>query len=101
MRTILKNSAKTQKYLEAKPIIYMVACWARWGVREYRFEKFKQKGASLIPYVWDYNDHNGFADQYELIPLEHATIGRIFSWTFHEDSAKILAEALNNKFGFN
>ena len=104
MKKILKNNEKTNEYLKSLTPVYIIACWANWGIREYpfsgEFTKVKypgQKDWIYIPLVWDYNDHNGYADQYELIRLDHTTTGHIFDWTFNKHTAEILVKYLQGK----
>lgn len=93
MKKILKNNAKTKKYLESLPKIYMIACWAGYGVREFPYAgKCDENG---IPYVYDYDDHNGTVDQYELRKLTNTTTGWIYAWTIGKNCANDLANYAN------
>ena len=95
MKHILQNNEKTKEYLDSLPRIYLVACWAHYGVREFPFQKFKR--GTVMPMVWNYNDHNGYADQFELIPIEYTTTGFIYTWTFQKDVAEKLADVLEKE----
>lgn len=101
MKTILQNNHKTQQYLRTLTPIYIVALWARYGVDQFYFSgKFKEEfGADgkiiYTPLVWQYNDHNGETDQYELVPITYTTTGFIEMWTFQQEAAAQLATYLN------
>ena len=98
MKTVLKNNAKAAKYLSKLPKIYLVACWARYGVWDLiwsgKFIKDKDTG-HLEPLVWHYNDHNGTADNWYLRPLHNVTTGFIMTWTQDRCIAESIANALN------
>ena len=92
MKKVLKNNAKTKEYLDKCPKIYMVGFWADYGVREYAFAgKCSESG---IPFVWDYDDHNGTCDSWWLRPLYHVTTGLILAWTTDKRYANEIAEVL-------
>ena len=56
MKKILESTPETREYLESLPKVYMIACWAGYGVREFPFAgKCTTDG---IPLVWDYDDQN-------------------------------------------
>ena len=98
MRKIIKYNSRNRKKIDKLPKIYLIGCWARWGAMEFPFAKFdKDKN----PLVYNYNDHNGTADQWELIPLEHTTTGIIYDWTFSKESAEKIAGLLNKRDGLN
>lgn len=94
MRKILRYSEKNRKRINKLPKIYLIACWARWGVMEFPFYKFTKDN---IPLVYHYNDYNGTADLWELIPIQDATTGWIWDWTFNGMAAKKVAELLNKR----
>lgn len=97
MRSILKNNSKTKKYLESLPKIYMVACWAGFGVREFPFAgKCDENG---VPYVYDYEDRNGTCDEFCLRKLTHTTTGQIYAWTASKKMAEEIADAMNHARG--
>lgn len=99
MRKILKNDSKTKAYLNSLPKIYLVACWAKYGVQEYPFTgkyKTNEKGIS-IPLVYDYDDFNGTCDNYYLRRLDHVTTGWIVMWTQHKEIADKIAELFNKE----
>ena len=37
MKKVLKNTLKTKKYLDKLPKIYLIACWASYGILEFPF----------------------------------------------------------------
>lgn len=88
MKKILPNNAETKNYLESLPRVYIAACWAGWGVRDFPFsEKYADK-EKTIPLIWDYYDFNGAADEYHLIPINQTTTGMIAGWSFSEAMLK-------------
>lgn len=94
MKNILPNSIKTSKKLSKLKTIYLIVCWARWGVLPLKFVKYDKND---IPLVYNYEDHNGTADQYELMSIYHTTTGRIHSWTFDDIEANQIAKELNKR----
>lgn len=99
MRKILKNNTKTKQYLNSLLKVYITACWAnKWGIREFSFSgKFEKENNTYIPLVYDYNDHNGTADQWELVRLDFTTTGYIADWSFNRMVAEDLAKYYNTK----
>lgn len=98
MRKILKNTPKTKAYLDSLPKIYMVGCWAKYGVREYPFtEKYFSENGFSIPLVYDYDDHNGTCDCYWLRRLDCTTTGQILLWTQSKSVASKVAELFNKE----
>ena len=97
MEKILENTTETRECLESLPKIYMIACWAGYGVQAFPFAgKCTTDG---IPFVWDYDDQNGTCDCYFLRKLTDTTTGWIYAWTTSESRAKEIAAALNEKAG--
>lgn len=98
MKKVLKNTAKTKAYLASLPKIYIVGCWAKYGVREYPFtEKYFSENGFSIPLVYDYDDHNGTCDNYWLRRLDLVTSGQVITWTQNRSVAKKFAELLNKE----
>lgn len=98
-KKVLSNNKKTQKYLEKLPKIYVVACWARFGVREYpftgKFIKDEYRGDAYVPLVYDYDDRNGTGDDYYLRKLTNTTTGVIIMWTQNKNIAEKIAAMYN------
>lgn len=93
-----KNNWKTQEYFNKLPVLYIVGCWARYGIRAYHCEINKGKmkvTSSGIPYVWDYYDCNGTCDEWRLVPLSNVTTGSILAWSTSENQCHQIAQALN------
>ena len=96
MKRILKNNTKTKEYLGSLPKVYITACWAKWGIREFPFSgNFEKENNIYIPLVYDYDDHNGTADQWELRRIDFTTTAYIADWTFSKTVAEDLAEYYN------
>jgi hypothetical protein len=98
-KKVLSNNKRTQKYLKKLPKIYVVACWARFGVREYpftgKFIKDKYRGDTYVPLVYDYDDCNGTSDNYYLRKLTNTTTGIIIMWTQNKNIAEKIAAMYN------
>lgn len=99
MKKVLKNNDKTKTYLDSLPKIYLVGCWARYGVRDYPFTgkyETNENGIS-IPIVYDYDDHNGTCDNWYLRRLDYVTTGQIVLWTQSKSMASKVAELFNKE----
>jgi hypothetical protein len=98
-KKVLSNNKRTQKYLEKLPKIYIVACWARFGVREYpftgKFVKDQYRGNVYVPLVYDYDDCNGTGDDYYLRKITNVTTGNIVLWTQNKNIAEKIAAMYN------
>ena len=98
MKTVRKRTPKLQAKLDKLPKMYLIGCWAHYGVMEFpfsgKFQKDKDTGV-MVPLVWHYYDGNGACDNYELIPITYTTTGIIYCWTEYRESAKNIARALN------
>ena len=95
MKKILENTPETREYLASLPKIYMIACWAGYGVREFPFAgKCTTDG---IPFVWIYDDCNGTCDCYFLRKLTNTTTGWIYAWTTSKRRAEEIVAGLNEK----
>lgn len=102
MKRVLKNNDKTKAYLNSLPKIYLVGCWAKYGVSDYPFTgkyETNEYGTS-IPLVYDYDDHNGTCDNYYLRRLDHVTTGTIVLWTQSKNVANKVAELYNKEMGY-
>jgi len=92
MRKTIEASSHRASKIKDLPKIYLIGCWAHFGVREYPFSgKCTPEG---IPLVWDYNDFNGTQDLYVLTKLTNVTTGSIFAWTTSRRLAETTAERL-------
>ena len=99
LRKHLPHNQKTKDKLAKLPKIYLIACWARYGVLEFPFsgedKKGKDAGSPLIryiPLVWDFDDHNGVYPEYVLRPITWTTTAAIRGWVRDEQQAKDTAE---------
>ena len=93
LRKRLKNTKKTKDKLAKLPKIYLVACWARYGVLEFPFSgRYKKINKKPIPLVWDFDDHNGTYPEYVLRPITWTTTAAIRGWLRDEQQAKDTAE---------
>ena len=100
MKTKLPDNAKAARIRQKCRKIYIVSCWAKYGVSVYDFSgKCDEAG---VPLVWDYLDHNGEREaEWVLRSIYHTTCGRIYAWTDIRDNAIYIANALNKQAGFD
>lgn len=99
-RKILPNTARTKRYLDSLPVMYLVGCWAHYGTRSYPFSgEFALENGQYIPLVYVYDDHNGEADQWELRKITRATAGIPIIWTQSRSIASKIAELYQDDFG--
>ena len=97
-KKILVNNKENLEFLNSLEKIYMVGYWAHYGTRDFPFiGKFENKSGYYFPIVYRYNDHNGTADQWELVSLRETTTGGIVCWSSSETMAKKIAAALNEQ----
>ena len=103
MRKVLKNNKKTKAYLDSLPKIYLVACWAGYGVMEFPFTgKYVQDeyiNNISVPLVYDYDDCNGTCDNWYLRKITNTTTGQIVVWTQSKSMASKFAELFNKEIG--
>lgn len=99
MKKVLHNNAKTKKYLDSLKKVYLIGCWARFGVWEFPFTgKFVHDDVlGYVPLVYDYDDRNGTVDNYYLRKLTDVTTGSIIEYSFSKEHAQYIADALNSK----
>ena len=84
LRKRLPDNQKTRDKLAKLPKIYLIACWAHYGVLEFpfsgKYKKVKDTDSPLIryiPLVWDFDDHNGVYPEYVLRPITWTTTAAI------------------------
>lgn len=97
-RSVRTNSGETAQFLTKLPKMYIVGYWARYGVWDFywsgKWEKNPHNG-HMEPLVWHYDDHNGTADNWYLLPIRFVTTGQIIMWTEDRVYAESIASALN------
>lgn len=94
---VLDNSPKTKAYLDKLKRIYLIGCWAHYGVREHYFSgKYADKDKTK-PLVYDYDDHNGTCDNWYLREIDDTTTGYVWGWTFNKKDAERIANNLEKK----
>ena len=99
LRKRLPYNQKTRDKLAKLPKIYLIACWAHYGVLEFpfsgKYKKVKDADGPLIryiPLVYDFDDHNGVYPEYVLRPITWTTTAAIRGWVRNEQQAKDTAE---------
>lgn len=98
MRRVLKDNSKTRAYLESLPKMYMVGCWAGYGVNDFPFTgKYIVKDGISIPLVYQYDDFNGTRSNWYLRPITRTTTGAVLIWTQHKSIAERIAKLLNKE----
>ena len=97
-KRILRNTVKNKAFVESLPPVYLIGYWARPGYLKCHFSGKYSEGehTKYEPLVWNYDDHNGTADQYELIPISFVTTGFRY-WTFNENFAKLTVERMRKE----
>ena len=97
-KRILQNTAKNKAFVESLPPVYLIGYWARPGYLKCYFSGKYSEGehTKYEPLVGNYDDHNGTADQYELIPISFVTTGYRY-WTFNENFAKLMVERMRKE----
>lgn len=93
----MKITKKLEEKISKQPKVYLIACWARWGIREYHWtgKWFIGTTGRPIPIVYYYNDHNGTYEEYQQIPITFTTTGICADWSFYKEMAQHLANKLN------
>ena len=95
----MKITKKAIEKVENAPKVYLIVCWARWGVQEYSWTgkwSIDERGIPQ-PIVYYYNDHNGSYEEYQLIPIFSTTTGICMDWSFYKNAAQALAEKMNER----
>lgn len=93
MNQRLKWNEKNDRFVKSLPKIYLVGYWASYGVMEYPFaNKYTKDG---IPYVYNFDDHNGTYDEYVLEPITNVTTGVIKVWSFNKAIANEIVDVYN------
>ena len=96
-RKRLKYRKNTDRYIKGLTPIYLIGCWASYGVREYPFSGYfkKHKSGALEPLVYDFTDHNGTYEEWILRPISETTTGDVLEWTFYRETAENIANKFN------
>lgn len=93
LKKYLECTPENKTYVESLPKIYLIGCWARYGIRE--CANTLQVDKEGIPLVYDYNDHNGCYEEYELVPIHRVTTGRVYAWSTSKEAAQHVADLMN------
>ena len=89
----IECTSENKAYIESLPKIYLIGCWARYGIRE--CANTLQVDKEGIPLVYNYNDHNGCYEEYELVPIHRVTTGQVYAWSTSEKAARHIADLMN------
>ena len=95
----MKVTKKLIAKMEKAPKVYLIGCWARWGVMEYKWtgKWHTTSGDVPQPIVYYYNDHNGAFEEYQELPITLTTTGVCLDWSFCKNAAQALAEKMNER----
>ncbi len=93
LKKYLECTPENRTYVESLPKIYLIGCWARYGIRE--CANTLQVDKEGIPLVYDYNDHNGCYEEYELVPIHRVTTGQVYAWSTSKKAAQYVAYLMN------
>lgn len=99
---MLPNIPEVKHYLASLTKVYLVACWARYGVMEFPFSgsyEYSKRADKEVPLVWQHDDCNGTCDLFFLRNITSTTSGSISCWTFDKKEAEEVAENKNRKWG--
>lgn len=97
MRKHLPYNRKNFEKIESLPKIYLVACWARWGIMPLPFSGkyiYDEWSKEMVPLVYQCDDHNGEYAEFVLRKITHITTGQIMCWCENEARARHIADAL-------
>lgn len=95
MKKILDYTSKNIEKIKTLKKIYLVGCWANYGVREYAFAgKYVRQNELMIPLVYDFDNWNGTYEHFVLLPINYVTTGQIIMWTFSKQKAEKIADGL-------
>ena len=93
LRKHLECTSENRTYVESLPKIYLIGYWARYGVME--CANTLQVDEEGFPLVYDYNDHNGTYEEYELVPIHRVTTGFVYAWSISKTAAQYVADMMN------
>lgn len=98
----LECNDKNDKYIQSLRKVYLVGCWAKYGVLEFPYtgKMVDDNEFGLIPLVYDFDDHNGTYNEYVLRKLNEVTTGQIITYTFNEHIANSIAEQYNELYSY-
>ena len=89
----LKQKILKYKYKKAKNI-YIVGCWAQWGILPAKYSGKIDKNGN--PLTIQFNDHNGFEEEYYVAPWYQETTGTVIGYFFNREQANALVERIKN-----
>lgn len=94
----MKPTKKLKEKIDKCIPVYIIACWAGWGVREYKWTGkwiYAPGSKRPCPEVWYFDDHNGEFEEWYKTAIFNTTTGWIADWSFYKKSAEAMAEGLN------
>ena len=93
----MKITKRLENKIRKCPKVYLVGCWAKYGVLDFSWTgkwHINENGIP-VPIVYYYNDHNGEYEEYQRIPIYNTTTGMCITWSFNKDIALRIAKDLN------
>ena len=96
-RRRLKLTKRNIKYIESLPKIYIICQWTKYVIIEVPFAgyKYNKKAKRHLPYIYNFTDNNGLAEEYILKPYYLVTSGSIMCYTFSRSAANLIVKGLN------
>ena len=94
----LECTPENDKYVQTLPRIYLIGYWARFGIME--CANTLQVDKDGVPLVYEFNDHNGAYEEYELLPIYRVTTGLVYAWSTSKKSAQYIADLMNTAKGY-
>lgn len=95
LKKYLEDSPEVQAFVNSLPKIYLVGCWAHYGIQTHHFTgKFEyDKNLEMqVPLVYQYDDHNGTRPEYVLRKITNTTTGSIITWSERRSVAQHIAD---------
>ena len=99
----MKRTKRLQNKINKCTSIYLVALYAKFAVREYKWtgrlisDPYTKK---LVPEVWDYYDGNGTCDEVIKRSIYNVTIAPVFAYSFDKYQADRLARLLQDGLAY-
>lgn len=86
----LEDNNKTKEYLQTLKKVYLIGCWARFGVREHYFagQFVEDDYLGYVPLVYDFDDHNGTYSEWILRKINETTTGSVYGYSFNKEFAE-------------
>lgn len=103
MEKHLEFNNKNQKYINSLKKVYLIGCWARYGIMEFPFtgEFVEDELFGMTPLVYDFDDHNGTYDEWVLRKIQNTTTGQVIMYCFNKELAQRYADNLQRLYEYD